>query len=230
MSKVSYRKLSFFTFDMFIIFLFVFCVNQAYHSWDKQYITFNKSQQVWYDTNKTLSEFHVSYNITAETFSAHPNSTITISAIGFIDDNFEKKFPINSTNTDHFYVFLPDAIPTTNVSYSKGHILQEVMTLQRDTSHNLDGKPMAGDLFRGSASIYYGNEGDKCTFVSTIYSSDTSDCPKDSDIIIHVSPPDSYFQLQNSRVTNELTYILIAFTVLSLRVFANDFVDNLLKP
>jgi hypothetical protein len=202
----------------FIIFGFIgFCLIYAvYLYFHDEYITYNFNETTFNDTEGLIPNFDVSYNLTTTVLSAQ--NDINISIVAKINDAFKNNYFDEANKIDHINVYLPDTIPK-NPQYKDGHVLSYPITLYRSSSD--------GRFFVGSDVIVYKTEGDKCTFVTTSVLTQSSNCPNNIHPLFHISSPDSYFQYRNNKITLSLTWVLIAFTIVSVRDFLKNMAQNI---
>lgn len=180
-------------------------------------ILYNFSETTYNDTEGKIPNFYMSYNFTTTSFSAQNN--ITVSIMAKLSDDLVNNRPISANNIKNIFVYFPTATPRY-LYYKEGHLESYPITLYRSTTD--------GRFFTGSDIIKYQSEGDKCTFVTTTTVNQLNgDCQNKIHTLFHISSSDSYFQYKNNKTTLALTWVLIAFTVVTVRDFLKNMFQNI---
>lgn len=217
MEKASdWDKIGYLILDVFIIIGIGICGYEAittYYTHSERYTHSYSSQQIV----NNASEGFLAINFTADVFSVQ--NPIDVSASFTFDNQFLATHPFITKKTI-VQLLIFDSRPIHPTYSPNGDMFRPPMNL---TWNN------AG-MYTNSTTVIFDLEGDKCFDLKPAIILVESNCvPTEADSIIHISSVDSLLQLKANKTNLTLTWVLVAFTIVAVRSFAKDMIQNLLE-
>jgi hypothetical protein len=211
--KGSYKLL---VLDIIVIGLFVTCLVEALLIYDSTNTQTYSISQIDYN-NSGQPAFNVNFNFTTEAVFSALNP-ITVKIFVFPNPNATKSDPNWLTDTpEYLWMYFPASIPP-NPHYDKnGGIYTEPLVLRKGFNAT----------YTNSTTIEYQGETTVCAFILSTFTSSIPPC--NSTVyspILTISPVDSLYQYQSNKNTLSLTFVVLAFTVIFIRVFVADMGRN----
>jgi hypothetical protein len=181
--------------------------------------TVNSTEQ--FDNFADIPILVVTLNATATTFSAQ--NQIAVSVIAIPSNVYPNNTEVFSSLTQIFVGFV-GATPAKPIYNSHGEEITASLALNYDRKAN---------DYRGSTTLVYPQEGTYCVLASASQpfafagtSGASSGC-SGYPVMLTISSADSLYQLQSSKASLALAWVLLALTVIFLRDFGENFYQDI---